>query len=445
MLKKKITIAIYFALIIVTCVVTLIINGFSAPQDQNSEYASKITLNCPREITLPVNVEISFMDNAIKTEPASLINKVTYSVYTKAQGTDPNDLIIINNTITCSKVGFYYIKFEVPKSKNYNLTEVLVVHVVNTTDLITQNKSSMIVDDETSLTEMFSISNSLNDITVSTNDNINYDNEKFTALNKGVGEITITAISHYLKYKFDFSLSIVEREEIPTPSDPICPPVEEPEIPDDPEIPEDPDTPDVPIEPEEPDKPIEPDEPDEPTNPEEPEDPTDPENPENPNDPDNPVEPENPDTPVNPNEPEDPDDPIEPEQPTDPETPKEPELPDEPVEPDNPPIEEPDDPIVPQDTYMIIIKDENNAVIGDEITYEKDNYTLCINCYVKLGDNEDVEQKFIVEIENEEIATVFIVTEPLIYIICNETGDTSIKITYELDKSVTKTIILHII
>ena len=59
---------------------------------------------------------------------------------------------------------------------------------------------------------------------------------------------------------------------------------------------------------------------------------------------------------------------------------------------------------VNDDKLTIIIKDENNAVIGDEITYEKDNYTLCINCYVKLGDNENIKQKFIVEIENEEIA-----------------------------------------
>ncbi len=354
---------------------------------QNGDYATSISLNCPREITFELGDEIVLPENYISVKPAEMINELKVEIYTKTTRTDPNNLKLNHKNISANSTGFYYIKFIVP-GKNYDIYDTLVAHVVEkgTLNFVSTKQTIIQNNKETPLSDLYAINinNPYNIICLQ--DNVKIENNNISTTTPT--SIRLSFIFDFEFYKYVFNSNLISANTLVP--DPIEPPViTPPEDPIEPEVPTEPEDPETPVNPE---IPVEPEQPTEPEDPIDPEEPTEPEDPENPNDPETPTDPENPTTP---------------ETPTDPEDPTEPETPTDPEEPDNPSV--PEDPTIP----------EENGYTIEIINYDSENITFAI-------DNTKTKFKLHYEVlYNGELCYYQAVTaQPSDPTMCNVTCDT---------------------
>ncbi|MBR6778781.1 MAG: hypothetical protein IKM43_01340 [Clostridia bacterium] len=176
--------------------------------NQTEVYATKLLLNCPREITITKNNQVELLSGFLTVEPESLKNDVSIEITRKGSG-DANSLTFLNNKLLASDTGFYYVKFSLPKSQTLYLTETLVVNVVNTNDFISINKTTFIQNETITFYELFNISDTSDNKNVTiNNDNLIFNNNIFTASKVGNSQIFIELLYNYLKYNFNFYILI---------------------------------------------------------------------------------------------------------------------------------------------------------------------------------------------------------------------------------------------
>lgn len=127
MKKLNIVFAIYSATIVLGISAFLLF--YPKFSNKTPTFATKISLNCPREITFEIGDEILLNEDFVSIEPSELLPSMKHTIYTKTNKTNPENLTLNSRILSAEQVGFYYIKFSVP-GKNFELTETLVVHVV---------------------------------------------------------------------------------------------------------------------------------------------------------------------------------------------------------------------------------------------------------------------------------------------------------------------------
>ena len=185
--------------------------------DEDVEYASTLTLNCPREITISKNCELYLLDGFISVQPADATENLSYTL-TARSGSDIDNIIFSNNKIVGKGSGYYYLKYSVPKSEDETLSETIIIHIVDTTDdRITQLNTDLELDTTYTLDELFEISTSNARLEIESKDEtmLTYENTTFTPKTAGTVELAINLTYDYIRYSYIYGLTIKEREKPP--------------------------------------------------------------------------------------------------------------------------------------------------------------------------------------------------------------------------------------
>ena len=185
--------------------------------DEDVEYASTLTLNCPREVTISKNCELYLLDGFISVQPADATENLSYTL-TARSGSDVDNIIFSNNKIVGKGSGYYYLKYSVPKSEDETLSETIIIHIVDTTDdRITQLNTDLELDTTYTLDELFEISTSNARLEIESKDKtlLTYENDTFTPKAAGTAEVAINLTYDYIRYSYIYELTIKEREQPP--------------------------------------------------------------------------------------------------------------------------------------------------------------------------------------------------------------------------------------
>ena len=185
--------------------------------DEDVEYASTLTLNCPREITISKNCELYLLDGFISVQPADATDNLSYTL-TARSGSDIDNIIFSNNKIVGKGSGYYYLKYSVPKSEDETLSETIIIHIVDSTDdKITQLNTELELDTTYTLDKLFEISTSNARLETESKDKtlLTYENDTFTPKAAGRAEVAINLTYDYIRYSYIYELTIKEREKPP--------------------------------------------------------------------------------------------------------------------------------------------------------------------------------------------------------------------------------------
>ena len=107
-------------------------NNPSNPSEEIT-YATSLTLNSPREITVSKNCELYFLDGFISVQPADATDNLSHTL-TARSGIDIDNIIFSDNKIVGKGSGYYYLKYSVPMSEDETLSETIIIHIVDTTE-----------------------------------------------------------------------------------------------------------------------------------------------------------------------------------------------------------------------------------------------------------------------------------------------------------------------
>ena len=215
-MKTKILFGIFCALIFTALVAGLIFfnkvnndeNPTNEPLPKEDEriYATNVFLNCPRELTITVGKSVKLSDGYLTIEPANTTEKLEIGISSKVGNAD--GITFTNNTILATDTGFYYIKFSVPKSENYDAYDTLVIHAVELNQGIEQIKNSAFEQETFNINEMFDINPIYSVSSVQTSSNIEFSNNEFKFNSVGSANINITLTLGLVTYNYDFVFTI---------------------------------------------------------------------------------------------------------------------------------------------------------------------------------------------------------------------------------------------
>jgi len=216
---KKALFGIFTILSIIALVVTMVLLSKSdsgnpeiptTDEQQTSIYATKVSILCPREITVNVGSSVKLDDNFINIEPKNTTEELEVEVSSKVGNN--SGISFENNTIEVHEQGFYYIKFSVLKNENTYLYDTLVVHAVENNNYVIQKVNKVFLDDALKFSDIFDINSSFEVKNIlPTNAEIAEDNVVFSSL--GNADFTIELYSNYITYVYKFRV-LVEEEPV---------------------------------------------------------------------------------------------------------------------------------------------------------------------------------------------------------------------------------------
>lgn len=181
----------------------------SVEQD-NITYANLFLLNCPRTLTMSVNEKVKLDDNFISVEPSECIKNLTIEINPKSENNE-DGLTISNFILSASKVGTYNLKFSVPKSKNQNLTEYILVSVEqdfsNRIELLTDNIEQY---QAVSLTDLFDCNSAYN-MKIVENNTIKVSNGELIGLEIGKATIDLELTNGYFIHVLSVEINVTKK------------------------------------------------------------------------------------------------------------------------------------------------------------------------------------------------------------------------------------------
>ena len=186
------------------------------PSTDNITYATLLTLNCPRSITIPLGESCELLGQFISVEPQSCFENLSYTI-TGRYGSSQDGIEFSDNIITTKKTGTYYLKFSVPSSEKENLTDGIQISVVedSTTNII-QLVDNLEIGIEYKLEEIFTFNTQAKINIMVDNIHLTYENNIFQPKTSGESKIEIGLIYEYIKYNYTY---IVQIKEKPLPPD----------------------------------------------------------------------------------------------------------------------------------------------------------------------------------------------------------------------------------
>lgn len=181
-------------------------------QQSTATYATKLSLNCSRNIEIELGHTVELMSGYITIEPNGKLQDVQYEI-TTVNGVE-NGIKFVNNVITANSIGKYNLKFSVFKNRTQKLSDTIVVNVVE--HIATRNVNLLVsqvrVDNEFGMHELFSVNNSVSNLNFITNSNVRYENSNFKFINKGNAFIEVSYLINYIKYTESFNINILPQE-----------------------------------------------------------------------------------------------------------------------------------------------------------------------------------------------------------------------------------------
>ncbi len=175
-------------------------------------YASRIQLNCPREITISLGANASLLAGYYQVLPAEC--DLTPSVTVEGLYSYSDDGIrFVDGRIETEKEGIYSLKFTILKSATSYISDSVRIKVVATDERVTQLTKDIYLGSTYDIADIFAI-NSTATISIKNFDHniIDYKDGVITPV--GAGKTTFVLSmkidSAYVEYEYEFELNIKE-------------------------------------------------------------------------------------------------------------------------------------------------------------------------------------------------------------------------------------------
>ena len=179
-------------------------------------FATNLSLNCPRSIQITLGESVELLEDYIYVEPYDCVENVSYTISGR-YGSNADGIKFSNNIISTFETGTYYIKFSVPSSDDYYLTDGIQISVVEDKNTnVIQLLKILEIGNEYSLEQIFTFNTKAN-ITVEIEDE-NYiliNNNIFIPQNGGKTNIKLSLIYEYIKYNYTYLIQINDRAKPP--------------------------------------------------------------------------------------------------------------------------------------------------------------------------------------------------------------------------------------
>ena len=172
----------------------------------NTSYATELVLNSARQITIAVGSCVKLKSGFIMVSPSSLINYISTTTSVRGSGVN-NGITFEDNTIYANSVGNYSLKFSIPASSTANLSETMLINVVNTNSHISQNINTLTINETNSIADIFTTYSSGYEINYSSSA-FEISNDKITAKILGEQSIRVEFSRDYFIYCYNFSFTV---------------------------------------------------------------------------------------------------------------------------------------------------------------------------------------------------------------------------------------------
>lgn len=175
-------------------------------------YATKLTINCARSITIQKNNKVELLSGYIKVEPSEAFSNLTYSIL-DANGKNTNKLKFSNNILEADSIGKYSIEYKIAKSEKSTLTDRIIINVkAEDENFVTLNKTNLTKNTMYKVSDVFSLPSHADNIEINSN-LIKMNNNQLIAKDIGTDLVRITYVSNYVKYYYSFNLKVWPKSE----------------------------------------------------------------------------------------------------------------------------------------------------------------------------------------------------------------------------------------
>ncbi len=183
----------------------------SSTENNNTQYAKSINLNCPKEITFGLNSKIKLKDNFLSVNPSSMKSKLTIEV-TNRSGELTNGLVFENFIVTANKIGYYNLKFSVPSSESRYLYVNLAVNVVDDEEdiKVKQLEKTLLEETSVNINEIFEFTyaNLTHNVVIADTAILRLENDNLYAIGIGSSSVAITISTDYVEYTYTFNILV---------------------------------------------------------------------------------------------------------------------------------------------------------------------------------------------------------------------------------------------
>ena len=218
-MNKRAKVWIY-AIISVLAILGLIVALVLIPKDDEPDfdnesndsptevYATNFQINLPTTIEIPVGQSVKILDGFVSVSPASVLNKLTYELSSNS------GITFSNNVITANEVGYYSLKFKMPKSQSAYFVKTISIVVSQNYD----NAHASIINNSIekgkaqNIYEIFDIENGFS-FNMTSDNKVNISGDTLTGLTVGSSEINLSFVDGYLEYIYSFSIIVKEQPE----------------------------------------------------------------------------------------------------------------------------------------------------------------------------------------------------------------------------------------
>ena len=180
------------------------------PPQTTEIYATSFSLNLPDTIEILIDSKVKLLSGYVNITPAMAIDKLTHEI-TRKSGSGIDGITFNDNVITANSLGTYSMKFKVPKSESTNFSKTIniVVYEDKNSSHIYQTSNSINIGDNKNVNEIFTILD--NNYQVETDNKAIISNGVINGMALGETKIKFTFTKNYVKFIYDFILTIKEQ------------------------------------------------------------------------------------------------------------------------------------------------------------------------------------------------------------------------------------------
>ncbi len=204
---KPILFVVFSAIVIIAIALFLIF--YPAKGNDDSAYATKITLANKDTIVMNIYEEITLKDNFVQVTPSQKLDSVTVSVK-PVSDKNVNGLTVINNKIKAYLTGSYTVKFSVEGKINTLSTSVRVT-VRDDNAKIDVSRSNFVSSSEYDLSEAFVIADNNYAYEIDNTEILEISNNKLITKNVGQTRIHFYYDSEFYTSDYSFLLNVDQK------------------------------------------------------------------------------------------------------------------------------------------------------------------------------------------------------------------------------------------
>ncbi len=162
----------------------------------NSTYVESFTINCDKNITIPINTPLTFYKNFVSVSPSTAYDLLKFDVFGKYSSVKSN--IEINGlTVIVKAEGIYKLSVSATKKSGAKIEDgITIIGVSNYDDRFKFKLNSATVGDRYSF-EDFAFVSGYDNVDFALDSKLKYENNVFEVLDEGVSHIKATCKTQY--------------------------------------------------------------------------------------------------------------------------------------------------------------------------------------------------------------------------------------------------------